>query len=385
MSSFFKGFCFLIGFIFVLLLIFQARELFSEEKEVFLSEHIENVEVLPSEIVIHLPSDINEQIAYYVKYFTTEKREVLQRWFKRCGPYLPYFRVIFKEEGLPEDLVYLALVESGCNPFAVSRAGAVGIWQFVEGTARFYGLKIDFWIDERKDFIKSTYAASRYLKKLYEVFGDWRIAVASYNAGEGRISRALKAKNFADYWKVMMSGSIPFETFAYVPQWLAVSIIAKNPQKYGFEPIDETPWEFVEVEVPGGLDLKALSLAAGTDLYLMRSLNAELRREFTPPNSVYPLKIPSQAREKFLKNLSLLPLEPIKVKTPEGEVTLFTLSQEGASLNWLNPNSSKESKETQKPKTTSSITKRQVDSNRQKSSKSSTKRAKASGTKKKRK
>jgi len=385
MSSFLKGVCLLIGLIFVLLLIFRARELFSEAKEAFLSEHIENVEVLPSEIVIHLPSDINQQIAYYVKYFTTEKKEVLQRWFKRCGPYLPYFRIIFKEEGLPEDLVYLALVESGCNPFAVSRAGAVGIWQFVEGTARLYGLKIDFWIDERKDFIKSTYAASRYLKKLYEVFGDWRIAVASYNAGEGRISRALKARNFADYWKVMMSGSIPFETFAYVPQWLAVSIIAKNPQKYGFEPIDETPWEFVEVEVPGGLDLKALSLAAGTDLYIMRSLNAELRREFTPPNSVYTLKIPSEAKEKFLKNLSLLPLEPIKVKTPQGEVTLFTLSQEGASLNWLNPNSSKESKETQKPKTTSSITKRQVDSNRQKSSKSSTKSGKASGTKKMRK
>jgi len=383
MSSFVKRFCFLIGLIFVLLLIFQARELFPEEKEVLLSEHIENVEVLPSEIVIHLPSDINQQIAYYVKYFTTEKKEVLQRWFKRCGPYLPYFRIIFKEEGLPEDLVYLALVESGCNPFAVSRAGAVGIWQFVEGTARLYGLKIDFWIDERKDFIKSTYAASRYLKKLYETFGDWRIAVASYNAGEGRISRALKARNFADYWKVMMSGSIPFETFAYVPQWLAVSIIAKNPQKYGFEPIDETPWEFVEVEVPGGLDLKALSLAASTDLYILRSLNAELRREFTPPNSVYPLKIPSEAKERFLKNLSLLPLEPIKVKTPEGEETLFTLSQEGASLNWLNTNFSKESKETQKPKTTSSITKRQVDSKKQKSSKSSTKRA--SGTKKKRK
>lgn len=385
MSSFFKRFCFLIGFIFGLLLIFQVKELFPEEKEVFLSEYIENVEVLPSEIVIHLPSDINQQIAYYVKYFTTEKKEVLQRWFKRCGPYLPYFRVIFKEEGLPEDLVYLALVESGCNPFAVSRAGAVGIWQFVEGTARLYGLKIDFWIDERKDFIKSTYAASRYLKKLYEVFGDWRIAVASYNAGEGRISRALKAKNFADYWKVMMSGSIPFETFAYVPQWLAVSIIAKNPQKYGFEPIDETPWEFVEVEVPGGLDLKALSLAAGTDLYILRSLNAELRREFTPPNSVYPLKIPSEAKERFLKNLSLLPLEPIKVKIPEGEVTLFTLSQEGASLNWLNPNSSKEFKETQKPKTPSSINKRQVDFKKQKSPKSSTKRVKASGSKKKRK
>lgn len=299
----------------------------AQEESSFLGEHIENVEILPSNLVVNLPLDVNQQIAYFVKYFTTEKREVVQSWFKRCGPYLPYFRTIFREEGLPEDLIYLALVESGCNPFAVSRAGAVGIWQFVEGTARLYGLKIDYWIDERKDFIKSTYAAARYLKKLYETFGDWRLAVASYNAGEGRILRALKSKNFADYWKVMMSGAIPFETFAYLPQWLAITIIVKNPQKYGFNPIDETPWEYVEVEVPGGLDLKALALAADAELYIMRSLNAELRREFTPPGNYYLFKIPSKAKEYFYKTLAELPLEEIKVTTLEGEVSLFSLPE----------------------------------------------------------
>lgn len=315
---------------FSLFFLFIVHSLWGEDKfqDLPLSEHIENVEVLPSEIVRHLPMDVNAQIAYFVRYYTTEKKEVLQRWFKRCAPFLPYFRVIFKEEGLPEDLVYLALVESGCNPFAVSRAGAVGIWQFIESTGRLYGLKMDYWIDERKDFIKSTYAAAKYLKKLYEIFGDWRLAVASYNAGEGRVSRALRAKNFADYWKVMMSGAIPFETFAYLPQWLAISIIIKDPQKYGFLPLIEEPWDYVEVNVPGALDLKVLSLAAEVDYDILRKLNAELRREFTPPGTTYLLKIPITSSEKLFANLKRLELKEIKVNTPSGEVTLFVNAED---------------------------------------------------------
>lgn len=315
-------------FVFFLVFLSFPISLKGQREEDLFSEHIENVEILSSEIVKHLPMEVNAQIAYFIKYFSTEKREVLQRWFKRCGPFLPYFRVIFKEEGLPEDLIYLALVESGCNPFAVSPAKAVGIWQFIESTGRNYGLKIDFWIDERRDFIKSTYAAARYLKKLYEIFGDWRLAVASYNAGEGRVSRALKAKNFIDYWRLMMGGAIPFETFAYLPQWLAVSAIAKNPQKYGFEPIKEEPYDFVEVEVQGGLDLRALAISAETDWETMRKLNAELRREFTPPNRNYPLRIPYQAKKNFFFNLANLDLKELKVNTPEGEVVLYTLDEE---------------------------------------------------------
>lgn len=306
------------------LFVFPLR---AQEERDLLTEHIENVEILPGELIKHLPQDINAQISYFVKYFSTEKKEVTQRWLKRCEPYLPYFRLIFREEGLPEDLIYLALVESGCNPFAVSPANAVGIWQFIEGTARHYGLKINYWIDERRDFIKATYAAARYLKRLYEIFGDWRLAVASYNAGEGRVSRALKARNLADYWKLMMSGAIPFETFAYVPQWLAMTIIVKNPEKYGFEPIIENPWDFVEVEVPGGLDLKALALAAETDWDTIRKLNAELRRGITPPETNYLLKIPFPAKNSFFKNLSKLNLRAVTLKTAEGEFQVFVLDE----------------------------------------------------------
>lgn len=299
----------------------------AQEERDLLTEHIENVEILPGELIKHLPQDINAQISYFVKYFSTEKKEVTQRWLKRCEPYLPYFRLIFREEGLPEDLIYLALVESGCNPFAVSPANAVGIWQFIEDTARHYGLKINYWIDERRDFLKATYAAARYLKRLYGIFGDWRLAVASYNAGEGRVSRALKARNLADYWKLMMSGAIPFETFAYVPQWLAMTIIVKNPEKYGFEPIIENPWDFVEVEVPGGLDLKALALAAETDWDTIRKLNAELRRGITPPETNYLLKIPFPAKNSFFKNLSKLNLKAVTLKTAEGEFQVFVLDE----------------------------------------------------------
>ncbi|MFN4196830.1 MAG: lytic transglycosylase domain-containing protein [Caldimicrobium sp.] len=300
----------------------------AQEVEDLFSEYIENVEILPSEIVKHLPMDVNAQIAYFIKYYTTEKREVVERWFRRCGPLLPYFRIIFKEEGLPEDLIYLALVESGCNPFAVSPAKAVGIWQFIETTAKNYGLKIDFWIDERRDFIKSTYAAAKYLKKLYEIFGDWRLAIASYNAGEGRVSRALKAKNFVDYWRLMMSGAIPYETFAYLPQWLAISAIAKNPQKYNFEPIKEDPLDYVEVEVLGGLDLRALALAAEANWETFRMLNAELRRDFTPPNRTYLIKIPFASKMRFLENLAHLELKEIKTNTPEGDVLLYVLDED---------------------------------------------------------
>ncbi|MFN3567996.1 MAG: lytic transglycosylase domain-containing protein [Caldimicrobium sp.] len=310
--------------------VFSHTFLKAQEVEDLFSEYIENVEILPSEIVKHLPLDVNAQIAYFIKYFTTEKREVVERWFKRCGPLLPYFRIIFKEEGLPEDLIYLALVESGCNPFAVSPAKAVGIWQFIERTAKNYGLTIDFWIDERRDFIKSTYAAAKYLKKLYEIFGDWRLAVASYNAGEGRVSRALKAKNFVDYWRLMMSGAIPYETYAYLPQWLAISAIAKNPQKYNFEPIKEDPFDYVEVEVPGGIDLRALALAAETNWETFRILNAELRRDFTPPNRSYLIKIPFTSKKRFLENLANIELKEIKFITPEGEVLLYVLDEDRA-------------------------------------------------------
>lgn len=306
-------------------LFFNSSQLkdFKIEEEMY-----EVVEELPPRVIKNLPQDINEQVAYFIRYFTHEKKEVTERWFRRCSMYLPYFKVIFREENVPEDLVYLAFIESGCNPFAVSRAGAVGIWQFMEGTAKLYGLKVDYWVDERRDFIKSTYAAARYLKKLYQIFGDWRPAVASYNLGEGRLMRILRAKNFVDYWQLLNSGSLPLETAAYLPQWMAITFIAKNPHKYGFKLTEENMLSYEEIEVNGGVDLKVFALAGGIDLDILLILNAELRKQITPPYGSYTLKVPLGKKEIIRNNLNFIKTTLIEKQTPEGMIEIVSVSQD---------------------------------------------------------
>lgn len=259
---------------------------------------------LPSEVIRDLPPDINEQVNYFLNYFTHEKKEVVQRWLERCALFLPYFKVIFKEFGIPEDIVYLAYIESGCNPFATSPAGAVGIWQFMKTTAEMYGLKINDWIDERRDFIKSTYSAAKYLKNLYKKFGNWEMAIASYNIGEGKLIRILRARNFIDYWQIMNSYEIPEETKAYLPKWMAIILIAKNPQKYGFSRPKTEVINYDEIPVNGGIDLKVFSFAGEIDYQLILLLNAELINKITPPGVVYKLKIPFEKKKILQERLS---------------------------------------------------------------------------------
>lgn len=276
-------------------------------------EEEEAFEVLPYEVVKNLPSDINAQVLYFIKYYTQGAgRKSLKIWFERAGLYLPYFKAIFKKFGIPEDLAYLALMESGCSPFAVSKAGAVGFWQFIRGTARRYGLTINYWVDERKDFIKATYAAARYLKDLYELFGDWRAAVASYNAGEGRLLRLMKIRNFANYWQIMTSGLLPYETAAYLPQWMAIVLIAKNPEKYGFKPIRKVPLLFKEIEVEGGLDLRVIAMAGDIDPGLLYLLNAKFRRGITPPGKISKVRVPLYKAEEVKRNLPLVPVVKVR-------------------------------------------------------------------------
>lgn len=272
-------------------------------KEFYQIEAYEATEELPSEIVKNLPPDINAQVAYFLKYYTNDKKEVLESWFRRCSLFLPYFKTIFKEYALPEDLVYLSFIESGCNPLATSRAGAAGIWQFIEMTAKRYELKINEWIDERRDFIKSTHAAAKYLKTLYQIFGDWRIAIASYNLGEGKLKRILAAKNFMDYWQVINSDKIPAETSAYLPQWMAITLIAKNPQKYGLTLEEDKILDYEEIKVNGGVDLRVFAVAGEIDYQTLLLLNAELRRRITPPGQIYTLKIPFGKKEILQENL----------------------------------------------------------------------------------
>ena len=182
----------------------------------------------------NIPMVLNDSVENHLEYFKTRGREVFQRWLDRSARYIPVMKDIFREKNLPEDLVYVAMIESGFNPYAVSWAKAVGPWQFMPATGKLYGLKIDWWIDERKDPIKSTQAAAEHLKDLHNLFGSWPLALASYNAGAGKVQRAVLRTRSEDFWDLKASRYIRKETKNYVPKYMAATIIAKNPEAYGF-------------------------------------------------------------------------------------------------------------------------------------------------------
>jgi len=220
----------------------------------------------------------------------------------------PLVDSIFSEFQLPSDLIYLSLVESGFNPHAYSRARAAGPWQFMKGTAKVYGLRVDSYVDERRDPVKSTVAAARYLRDLYDLFGTWPLAMAAYNAGEGKVMRALhtaQAESFSDIAKTRL---IRRETKEYVPRFMAATIIAKNPDRYGFPQNDVRPHQFEEVVVKRPIHFKAIANVTGISYQELKVLNPELRRDATPPDdSEYHLKVPVGTREKVEQLLDRAP------------------------------------------------------------------------------
>jgi hypothetical protein len=187
-----------------------------------------------NQVNFDVPIQLNRQVKAYLVYFSTKRKEVIQRQLTRSSRYLPMIKEIFREYGLPDDLAYLAMVESGFNPNATSPAGAKGMWQFIKGTGRRYGLVINSRVDERLDPEKSTGAAARYLRDLYEQFGSWYLAAASYNCGEKRVERELRKSSYRNFWQLSANRCLPNETKNYVPQMIAATIIAKNPEKFGF-------------------------------------------------------------------------------------------------------------------------------------------------------
>src|SRR5438552_2516940 len=188
-----------------------------------------------------LPLVMNDYVAGYINYYSTRGQAVLQRALSRAGRYRDLVQRIFKEEGVPQDLIYLAQAESGFQPFALSRAGARGMWQFMGSRARAYGLTHNTWVDERQDPEKSTRAAARHLKDLYKQFGDWYLAMAAYNSGPGNVQQAVQRTGFADFWELYRRNVLPKETKNYVPIILAMTIIAKNPARYGLDHLSPDP------------------------------------------------------------------------------------------------------------------------------------------------
>ncbi len=240
------------------------------------------------------PLVMNDMVESFIDLFRSEqKRDIIERWLSRSGKYLGMIKEVFREKGLPEELAYTAMIESGFNPLAVSRAGAKGLWQFMEETARRYGLTVNRWVDERLDPAKSTIAAAHYLKDLFGIFGSWSLAQAAYNAGELKVARALAVTKSPDFWGLTRSRYLKDETKQFVPQIVAATLIANDPVRFGFEVVYQEPDEFDEVTVSRPTELRPVAKLAGTTMEHLRELNPALKVAVTPLNpSRYPLRVP---------------------------------------------------------------------------------------------
>jgi len=276
-----------------------------------------------------MPIEWNERVEDAITYFQTVARGAFERYLARSGKYMNLMQNILNEKGLPSDLVWLCLIESGFNPNAYSWARAMGPWQFIASTGKQYGLKRNWWYDERRDFVKSTYAACDYLTFLYNKFGAWSLALAGYNGGEGRVEKAIQKHNTDNFWELKLRK----QTEDYVPLYMAATIIAKEPEKYGFDVEYEDPIQFDTVEINQPMDLKKIAKIVGTSLETIKELNPELLRGVTPPHCPgYKLRIPSGTKELFGQNLKENPSKLssglfVEHKVKKGE-TLSYISNE---------------------------------------------------------
>ena len=289
----------------------RVKDLESQEDEVIGSEVEETIgDRKLSEVPLpEVPMVLNQQVEKWMNYFQGRGRKYFASWLARSGRYVPMMRKILRENGLPEGLIYLSMIESGFRPYAYSRARAVGPWQFMKFTGARYGLRANYWLDERRDPEKSTIAAAQHLKDLYDEFDHWYLAAAGYNAGAGKISRAIKRYKSEDFWYLTRYRYLKPETKNYVPKLIAASLIASEPEEYGFVDIDyQEPIKYEKVTVPKPVTLKNIAKGLGVEESALKDLNPELRRGVTPPNYPnYELKVPVGYQEKFAEVYPNLP------------------------------------------------------------------------------
>lgn len=258
-------------------------------------------QLLNAPAIEDIDPQLNADVYRWIEFFTGNGRSTFERWLKRSGQYMGLFRSVLQREGLPPELVHLVFVESGFNVHARSVSAAVGPWQFLRSTGRLFGLTVNQWVDERKDPEKSTVAAARYLKHLYSIFGDWPLALASYNAGEGTVLRAIKRQGTTNYWDLRL----PRQTEEYVPQFMAILAISREPQKYGFDSIElDEPIPFDELALKGSVDLRAIAKLADCTYEEMRYLNPAVLRHAAPGlDGVTTLRVPRGKGEVILSKL----------------------------------------------------------------------------------
>lgn len=247
-------------------------------------------------VATQLPLEVNTQVDRWIRRFVGADREVFEGYLVREGLYGGLIRERLRSRGMPEQLIYLAMIESGFSATATSSVNAAGVWQFMGSTARQYGLTVGYWVDERRDPIRATDAALDYLEELYAEFGSWYLAAAAYNSGPGRVSRALRRHGSAVvdddalYWEI--SDHLPAETREYVPKILAATLLAEEAQRFGFVVEKSLPYLFDQVLVPGGTPLLDVALALDVPRSLIRELNPHLVRGWTPPGRAYMVRVP---------------------------------------------------------------------------------------------
>jgi membrane-bound lytic murein transglycosylase D len=257
-----------------------------------------------------LPLMMTDQVAGYISYFSNRGRGTFERAFARSGRYHDMMVSILREEGVPQDLIYLAQAESGFHPLAVSRAGARGIWQFMGSRARGYGLTHSMWIDDRQDPEKSTRAAAHHLKDLYNQFGDWYLAMAAYNSGPGTVQAAVRRTGYADFWELYRRNVLPKETRNYVPIILAVTIMTKNLSQYGFDDVSmDLPAKFDTVTISYPVDLRLVAECVGATQGQLQDLNPSLLRLTTPREGKFELHLPAGTSAQYQEVIASVPTD----------------------------------------------------------------------------
>src|SRR5262245_40476733 len=282
-----------------------------------------------------IPMVLNDKVAAYVEYFSTRHKELFSASLVRSGKYVAAFQAVFDAAGIPKDLVYMAHVESAFKTNAYSRAKAKGIYQFIAATGRRYGLRIDSWVDERSDPEKSARAASAYLKDLYAMFGDWYLALAAYNAGEGKIQRSLAKTKKDDFWDLASTRSLRAETRNYVPAILAATLIAKQPKKFGFDVELDDPFASDVVRIDGQTDLRVLAKLVQIDPETLRQMNPQLRRGMTPPGTTTDVHVPVGLGDAMEQAYAALPaadrLVLVRHQVAKGESLAYLARHYGTS------------------------------------------------------
>jgi membrane-bound lytic murein transglycosylase D len=287
-------------------------------------ENVDPEDVAKIEIAknaIDFQFDTHPMIQQFINYYQGRGRSTMESGLRRSGQFMQMARKIFREVGVPEDITWLGQIESAWRPKAYSSAAASGLWQFIPGTGQTYGLRQTAWIDERNSFEKATRASARYLKDLYNHFGDWELAMAAYNTGQGNIDRAISRAGSRSFWKIYPY--IARETSNYVPNIMAAILIAKNPAKYGFPNVrPDAPLSYDVVQVPTATSLHLIAQATNVSIEYIRMLNPELRRDTTPRGEAYQVRIPGGKANQFVAALKGIPIEKRDAASSNNNVLL---------------------------------------------------------------